>query len=318
MASDRFSVWNNEILHQAKKAYLEWYPSCDWDKLEVGARASWYVYAGMKRGLIPQAPQDLIMTMDIPVWSNERLLQEAESLRCEDTHVQHDLFPQEAVLMPLDKIEPKLQVVWVCRAFMKHADLYKYNSTRYYKDEMATAYWVEPFPVGTRVTDVMGDFKGVGTVQHIDESDPRHRYYTIKLDFPTYSGRSSVKVRGKRLHKYEGPDPRSTVKEETVTDQSPPVLDSAPFYGAVSLVEFHQDLDGQQYRCFVGAVQIVEAKAYLGFATGASEANWMAVVSGDKTTLVFPGCKITHVTEIKGDHLSQTFVSRATAVKVVE
>lgn len=165
----------------------------------------------------------------------------------------------------------------------------------------------ERFPVGTKVVDKDGQrFPGVAVVDQIQTNNPRQpvKLYRVKVLHP-----ASGEFDDYMMH--EG-DLR------LAPDQSPPVLGSAPFYGAVSLIDFHQDLDGQQYRCFVGAVQIVEAKAYLGFATGASEANWMAVVSGDKTTLVFPGCKITHVTEIKGDHLSQTFVSRATAVKVVE
>lgn len=80
-----------------------------------------------------------------------------------------------------------------------------------------------------------------------------------------------------------------------------------PFQGAVSLIDYHGDIDGSQYRVYVGQVRIHEAVGLLGFRTGSTEANWIATVEGFSDQYIFPGCKIAHITRFDpGPHVRQT------------
>ena len=76
------------------------------------------------------------------------------------------------------------------------------------------------------------------------------------------------------------------------------------FYGAVSLIEYHMDVDGLNKRVYVGMVEVHEANEYLGFRTGASEANWFVTVSSQEgriqpRTYIFPGCKIANMVQVE-------------------
>lgn len=78
--------------------------------------------------------------------------------------------------------------------------------------------------------------------------------------------------------------------------------DMGTFYGTVSMIDWHADADGDVYQVFQGWVTVHEAEKYLGFRTGASEANWFVTVEDDPieshTTYIFPGCKVSHLLKI--------------------
>lgn len=89
------------------------------------------------------------------------------------------------------------------------------------------------------------------------------------------------------------------------------------FYGAVSLIEYHMDVDGMNRRVFVGEVEVYEANEFLGFRTGASEANWFVTVSSPEgrtpvRKYIFPGCKIANLIEVERGSVPQ-----ADSVKLV-
>jgi hypothetical protein len=88
--------------------------------------------------------------------------------------------------------------------------------------------------------------------------------------------------------------------------QVPPInTQQNTFYGAVSMIDWHPDADGDVYQVFQGWITVHEAKRYLGFSTGASEANWFVTVEDDPieyhTRYIFPGCKVAHLMECSPD-----------------
>jgi len=62
-------------------------------------------------------------------------------------------------------------------------------------------------------------------------------------------------------------------------------------YGIVSLDDWIQGADGNQYKAVWGLCQVKKAEDVIGCKAGSGQANFVIVV-GEKNSMVIPGCQV--------------------------
>lgn len=64
-------------------------------------------------------------------------------------------------------------------------------------------------------------------------------------------------------------------------------------HGVVILRDhFWYDKDGSAYQGVIGTITVVPAKDAMGFDVNNRDANWIAIVEGETTQVVLPGCTV--------------------------